>query len=381
MNVMAHAYTPGLKVVEKTIIYKERRLPLRGEVVVKLGQHVKSHEIVARTDLPGNVHMVNVVNKLNITPAELKDCMQKKEGDKIKADELLAKSSSFFGLFKSMCKSPINGTVESISHVTGQVVLREAPIPVEISAYVDGIVDEIIEGEGVNIKTWGTYIQGIFGVGGETVGELKTVCKSVDEPLTIDKITPDLKDKIILGGSLVTNDVIQKAVKTGVKGIIVGGIDDKDLKELLGYDLGVAITGHEELGITIVTTEGFGKVKMAGKTYDILKRSEGMKTSINGATQIRAGVIRPEVVVPLIHKYTLEQIQQEEEGKSQMGMEKGSPVRVIRNPYFGVLGKVVSLPHNLTQMESETKVRVVEVLLENGKTEILPRANVETIET
>ncbi|HPZ10010.1 MAG TPA: hypothetical protein PL110_18105 [Candidatus Eremiobacteraeota bacterium] len=378
---MAHAYTPGLRVVEKTIIYKERRLPLRGTVLVKKGDKVQYDKIVARTELPGNVHMMNVVNKLNITPGEIKDCMLKKEGDPIKRDEVLAKSSSFFGLFKSICNSPINGSVESISTVTGQVVLREAPIPVEIAAYIDGIVDEVIEAEGVNVKTWGTYIQGIFGVGGEVVGDLQIVSKSVDKPLTMDDITPNLKDKIIVGGSIVTNDVIQKAKKIGIKGIIVGGLDDKDLKELLGYDLGVAITGHEEIGLTIVVTEGFGQIKMAEKTYDILKRNEGLKTSINGATQIRAGVIRPEVIVPLLERYTLEEILQEHEAKAQVGMEPGSLIRVIRKPYFGVLGKVVSLPHNLTEMESETKVRVVEVELETGEKVILPRANVETIES
>ena len=378
---MAHAYSPGLKVVEKTVIYKERRLPLKGDVVVKKGDKVSSDIIVARTDLPGNVQMVNVVNKLNIAPGEIMDCMLKKEGDLVERGELIAKASSFFGLFKSFCKSPINGSVESISKVTGQVVLREAPIPVEIASYVDGIVDDIIEGEGVDVKTWGTYIQGILGVGGEVVGELKIVSKSVSDPLTVNDITPDLKDKIIVGGSLVTNDVIQKAVKTGVKGIIVGGIDAQDLKDLLGYDLGVAITGNEELGITIVITEGFGQVKMAEKTYGIMKRSEGLKTSINGATQIRAGVIRPEVVIPLMEKYTLEDVLAEEDSKEEMGMDIGSSIRVIRTPYFGVLGKVKSLPHKLTVMESETKVRVVEVELETGEVAVIPRANVETIES
>jgi len=378
---MAHAYSPGLKVVEKTVVIKERRLPLKGDVVVKKGDKVVAENIVARTDLPGNVQMVNVVNKLNIAPGEIRDCMLKAEGDKVARDEIIAKASSFFGLFKSFCKSPINGSVESISNVTGQIVLREAPIPVEIAAYVDGIVENVVEAEGVDIKTWGTFIQGILGVGGEVVGELKMVSKSVSAPLTLDDIKPELKDKIIVGGSYVTNEVVQKAIKTGIKGIIVGGIDDQDLKQLLGYDLGVAITGNEELGLTIVITEGFGNVKMAQKTYDILKRSEGLKTSINGATQIRAGVIRPEVVIPLMHKYTLEEIMKEEESREQLGMDVGSPVRVIRTPYFGVLGKVKSLPHKLTQMESETKVRVVEVELETGQVAILPRANVETIES
>ena len=92
---------------------------------------------------------------------------------------------------------------------------------------------------------------------------------------------------------MVTTEAIQKAIQNGVKGIIAGGIDDADLRELLGYELGVAITGSEEIGITLVITEGFGRIAMAEQTFTLLKAREGMKTSINGATQIRAGVLPP----------------------------------------------------------------------------------------
>ena len=34
---MAHAYTPGLKVVETALVRKQRRLPLAGEVLVEKG--------------------------------------------------------------------------------------------------------------------------------------------------------------------------------------------------------------------------------------------------------------------------------------------------------------------------------------------------------
>ena len=34
---MAHSYTPGLKVLKKTLFSKERILPLKGEVLVQQG--------------------------------------------------------------------------------------------------------------------------------------------------------------------------------------------------------------------------------------------------------------------------------------------------------------------------------------------------------
>ncbi len=53
---------------------------------------------------------------------------------------------------------------------------------------------------------------------------------------------------------------------------------------------------------------------------------------------------------------------------------------LIREPYFGILGKVVSLPVNLQKLASESKVRVLEAELEDGRRVIVPRANVEIIE-
>ena len=37
---MAHAYTPGLRVTESATLRRERRLPLKGDVLVSVGHHV-----------------------------------------------------------------------------------------------------------------------------------------------------------------------------------------------------------------------------------------------------------------------------------------------------------------------------------------------------
>jgi len=373
---MAHAYTPGLKVTEADIVTKERLLPLNGEVIVNVGDKVKATDIVARTYLPGKVQLVNVANKLSLMPAEVKEAMLKKEGEKIKKGEPIAQTKFLF-FFTSTVNAPCDGSIESVSDVTGQVILREPPIPVEIKAYIDGTIKEVIPERGVVIETMATFIQGIFGIGKEAYGEIKVACKDNTQPLTDDLINDDMKEKIIVGGSLVTSEAINKAIQVGAIGIIAGGLNDKDLKEFLGYDLGVAITGNEEKGLTLIVTEGFGKIAMAERTFKLLKKNEGKKASINGATQIRAGVIRPEIIIPFKSDKPIKK----DEHELQMGMTVGSPVRIIREPHFGKIAKVVNLPVELQQLESETKVRVVEVEFENGEKFTLPRANVETIET
>ena len=372
---MAHAYTPGLKVAAGTTIRNERRLPIEGEVIVQVGDRIEAEDVVANASLPGNVQLVNIANLLSIPTEDIHEYMLKKEGDPIGKDEIIGETKGLFGLFKSQARAPINGTIESISEVTGQVIIREAPIPVNIMGHISGSIVEIISDEGAVVEAYGTYIQGIFGIGGETVGALEVVVDSPDAPLTKDLIQPRHRDSILCGGAIVGNDAIQEAIRQGVKGIIVGGIHDGDLRDLLGYELGVAITGSEELGLTLVVTEGFGEISMAARTFDLLKAQEGMMTSINGATQIRAGVVRPEIIIPVE-----DQEEPVETGITGDALDIGTPIRIIREPYFGELGHVSALPVELQELETEAKVRVLEVELEDGNRVILPRANVEIIE-
>ena len=357
---MAHAYTPGLKVTEGMTIQKERRLPLEGEVLVEAGATVKAEDVVAKADLPGNVQLLNVANLLSVPPEEVAEHILKSIGETVSEDEVIATTKGLFGLFKSQARSPIDGTIESVSDVTGQVILREPPIPVEVKAYTDGTITEVLPNEGVTVETYGTYIQGIFGIGGETIGNLAVVAASSSDALTAEQIQPEHRDDILVGGSLVTTDAIQKAIQNGVRGIIAGGIDDADLRELLGYELGVAITGSEEIGITLVITEGFGSIAMAEQTFTLLKAREGMQTSINGATQIRAGVVRPEILIPFVPDVGAS-ASDAADGEKEGILEVGSSVRIIREPYFGKLGRVTELPVELQNLETEAQVRVLRV--------------------
>jgi hypothetical protein len=376
---VAHSYTPGLKVSAFTTVRRERKLPLAGSVLVSVGQAVEAETIVARTELPGNVQTVNAANILGVLPEDVPDCLVKPVGSPVKKGEVIAESRSFFGLFRSKVASPTDGTVESVSTVTGQALIREPPIPVEVDAYVDGTVVEVHERQGVTIETRGTFIQGIFGIGGETSGVLHVCVGGPGEALTEASLGADVRGKVLVGGSHVTTRVLRRAIQLGAKAVVIGGFDDQDLREFLGYDLGVAITGSEEKGLTLVVTEGFGEIPMAGRTFDLLKSCEGRKVSVSGATQIRAGVLRPEIVAPRLTEALPREVRVD--GGEPEGLTVGSLIRAIREPYFGRLGKVALLPPELVALETEAKVRVLEVDFGDGKRTLLPRANVEMIES
>lgn len=374
---MAQAYSAGLTVSENIVLKKERILPLKGEVKVKKGDWVDAEDLVAQTLLPGSPLPFKIANKLGCTAQMLHKYLKVKEGDEVKEGQILAITNGLFGtgLFKTAVKSPIDGEVESISHSTGNMILRKPKVPVEVKAFLTGRVTDVIEEEGVVVENKVTYIQGIFGIGGETFGEIKVLAKDPTDVIKPEQIDESCKGKLIVSGAMISIESIRKAIKVGVKAIITGGINDHDLKELLGYNIGVAITGHEEIGLSIICTEGFGNIKMAQVTYDILKNNDGKKASCHGKTQIRAGVMRPEIIIPKESKDEDFVVPEAEEAS----LEIGTNIRVIREPGFGKIGKITALPEALHKVESETKVRILEAELEDGKKMIIPRANVEVI--
>jgi hypothetical protein len=370
----AHAYTPGLKVKKAMKVDKMRRLPILGEVFPNVGDKVNYDDIVAKTEISGDPEIVKASMLLGLEPEDLPRFMNKKVGDSVEKGEQMAFYSALFGLIKKNVEAPIDGTVESISEITGQVILRGAPIPVEVDAYIPGTVVEVMPREGAVIETNAAFIQGIFGIGGETHGDIHVVVDDNTQVVEADMIKPEYEGNVLIGGSLVTLDALKKAVEVGVSAIVSGGIRHDDLTTFTGEEIGVAITGQEEVGITLIITEGFGKMAMSLRTFELLKEFEGYLACVNGATQIRAGVLRPEIIIP-----HTDRVEGEAEELSQ-GMVPGTPIRIIRQPYFGAIGKVHSLPVELQQLESESKVRVVNIELEDGEVVMVPRANVEIIE-
>lgn len=373
---MAHAYTPGLRVTELTTIRIKRQLPIPGEVLVLAGERVEATSTVACTKLPGKIHTINVVNRLSITPSDIRRYMLKREGDRVLKNEIIAETRPLIKWFKLTVKSPTEGTIETISEVTGQVLLREPPELLELKAFIPGYVIEIIPDRGVLIETTGSLIQGIFGVGGEAYGKIKLGVKDPQDELTPQMLNEDYRGTIIVGGSHACIDTLRRVQEFEAAGLVVGGIHDSDLRQLLGYELGVAITGTERIGFTLIITEGFGRIPMARRTFELLASREGMFASISGATQIRAGVIRPEIIIPTDAKAHPPETKQ----TLHRGLNPGDNIRIIREPYFGRIAKIKELPSEPQTIPTQSRVRILVVEFPDGTNAIIPRANVEILE-
>lgn len=372
---MGTAYTPGLKVTRRATVTKIRKLPIKGEIAVELNQTVEPDTVVARAYLPGELHTVKIAEKMGLEPIELEGTVKVKKGDKVAKDQILASKKTFFGLFTAKASSPVEGTVEYYAPATGHMGIREPDKLLEVDAYIKGAITEIFPGDGVAVTTHGALIQGIFGVGGERTGTIRMIASTPEEPLTVENIPAECTNQILVGGSVVTADALRKIGESGGVGVIVGGIVNEELSDFLGYDIGVAITGQEDISLTLVVTEGFGQMTMAQRTFKLMSELEGQAASFSGATQIRAGAVRPEIIVPA----TTDIAEAVEEVVSQQ-LVAGTNIRIIRVPYFGRLASVTALPSELREIDTGSKVRMLEAkLADTGEVVTVPRANVEII--
>jgi hypothetical protein len=373
-KVMVQNSALGLVVTPLTCIRKTRLLPVSGEVRVSKGQQVEPETTVAYAEVPGYPVPINVASRLGVEPQDIERLMLRKEGDVVQEKEVIARKRHFLWLADDLVLAPIDGTVQSISLLTGMVVLRSHPVPVEAKAFISGEVVDIIEKEGVVIETEAALIQGVFGIGGENHGSVHVAVDSPADVLDESLLTPEMKGKIVVGGRLVTLGAVKKALRLGVHGLIAGGLHDKDLSSFLGYDIGLAVTGQELFGLSLIVTEGFGEVPMRERTFNLFKDLEGEMASINGATHIRAGVKRPEVIVsrPVGSAQILS------DGGTPAELSVGSQVRIIRYPFFGQEGRVVDILE-CGDLPSEVGTSVAVLKLGDGQRVNIPLVNLEQI--
>ncbi|RYG15752.1 hypothetical protein EON82_25870, partial [bacterium] len=195
---MASAYTPGLTVSGDIVVRRVRRLPIKGQVLVAPGDRVSPETVVAQAQLPGILQTVRMSEKLGIEPKEVPGMVNVKPGDPVEKEQVLAETKGILGFFKQRVTSDFAGTVEEVSEITGSILIREPSSPVDVTAYLQGVVAEVMPDEGAIVETRGAMVQGIFGVGGERQGTIRVAVGSKDEALDARHILDSDKGMILV---------------------------------------------------------------------------------------------------------------------------------------------------------------------------------------
>lgn len=338
--------------------------------------------------------VVPAASKLGVWPRLLRMYTRVNEGDFVYEGQIIADAHEA-GLV-DFVYAPMSGIIRKICTLTGTITIARPIKHTRLLAHISGRVTRLIPDYGAVIESTGAYIQGVFGIGNECSGELMVLADGPEEPLRHDGIDESVQGKILVAGSFASLDSIKKAMSKGAVGLITGGMNQLDLVSVLGKELTVGITGHETSDFPIVILEGFGEIPMNQGTWDILASSAGKIASIDGTTQIRAGVLRPEVIIcsddsedqpggpdkavrqvmPLVpgHIDELPQV-------VYSHVRQGDRVRCTRPPYFGLWGIVEDVPPMPEKIQCEIITEVALIRLDDGRPIKVPQANLEVFHT
>jgi hypothetical protein len=365
----------------------ERRLPHPGEVLVRAGQRVEPEATVARAYLPGTPQIVNLARALMIAPSLVERAMVREVGNKVAQGEVLARSSRVGG---RVCLAPVSGVIVALDSETGYVTISPDPAEYALPATVRGLVMEVIPGLGVRIETPAAQVYGAFGFGEERSGVLQLLVTDPSEVILPEMITAKSAYAITIGGSGITAMALRRAVKEQVRGVIVGGIDEAELRAFLGWASVAnwrpdAATWRlaapppdqppdQSLGLTLVVTEGFGQRPMSAPLFELLVSHDRQEALIEGLTRLRSPLQRPRVVVPLSSRTAGLQLE-----PPHPVLRPGATVRLLDNEHLGQVGRVRSVSSGPRRLASNVRAPAVEVLLEDGATLLLPRTTVEIL--
>jgi hypothetical protein len=354
-------YYPSLtRMIPLTTIRRERLLPVEGEILVNIGARVEPMSTVARAQVPGRYYILNVAQRLRVLPDAVDKYVQVKPGQEVKTGQVVARRRTGLGLSSRVVRAPKDGVVAAVGG--GRVLLESVSEPIEVSAYLSGTVSNVMPGKGVLIETVGAWIQGVWGLGGESFGVLKVLSKQPDRPLRARSIDVGCHSAVLVGGSTLDQAALQQALEMQVRGIIIGSLPPS----LIGL--------ARDMPFPIIVTDGLGRAPMAKPIFQLLRTNDGREAAISGLTHSRWGAVRPEIVISL------------PAGRAGSPpapgatLKVGMQVRLIRGAALGAMGTVRSLPLRPMSLETGARVWGAFVDLEGDEQEqFVPLFNLELL--
>jgi len=359
-------------VLPATVAQIQRRLPIAGDISVRVGSRVEPDDQIGQTTVTQSAIFIDVANTLGIEPQAVPRRLRVKVGQRVAAQQVLAKRG------RRKCIAPLGGTLTTVDQETGFAVVTPEPETLTLTAAVRGYVADVMPGRSALIETAAAVIQGVFGIGGEQFGVLRLVVTDRNDMITPDMIDARSAYAIIIGGAGITAEALRKAQEEQVRGVIVGGIDQAEVKAFLGaaepvdwYAYGTP-TFQSPPTPTVLVTEGFGIHPMAEPIFDLLTRYDRQEAFLDGTTTFELLGRRPRLVIPL------PRLQGGQAPVVSPELQVGSIVRLVDERHLGMIGRVVML-NDRGQLASGVRTAVATIQISETERVLLPQTAIEVI--
>lgn len=329
-----------------------REIDSTSEVYVKVGENIRPETILSSKWKRSGFRTFLLSDLFKLPPEKCTGLLQRTIGSRVYQGDIIAKKSEWLNFRERTFRSPLTGIFVDYDEATTRITLQYLPEEMKIVAGVFGKVVSVIPDKSISI---GTLVDGIYGLvafGTDREGSLLEVGYS-DIPLQADQINERCRGRVIFGGTKVSIDVLYKALSVGVAAIVTGGIDYQDYLSLRGSK-----GRFEDIGISVLATEGFTVAPIFPKIYQKLKEAEHRHVFLDSENR--------NLIVP--HPYSsfaetkIDELLSNSTPWSSRGfgiVKEGMHARLLTGKYLGEYGIVTAVVNDQVEVElAKTKIEV-----------------------
>ncbi|MGH2418343.1 MAG: hypothetical protein ACRDFY_08425 [Candidatus Limnocylindria bacterium] len=332
------------------------RLPVGASPMVEVGHRVEPAEVLATRRAPRGGMSVPVALPLRRSARDAADLLVAQPGARLEAGEILAEDEHGrqvrapeaclllgYDLDDGTAMvAPLSGSEPVLGHVRGEVISVEA--------------------DAIELRVAGALVTGVGGSGNAVHGELRVAVHEPGDELRASAIDVGATGRIVVGGSRASAETLTRARAMGVAGIVLGGVLDKELRDFEATQQRRRDVGGVRGDFAVLLMEGYGKVGFDPGLFAWFKSHDGHLASLFGSDArlyvYDAGAPPARRTLP----------------------RPGDRVIAHRRPHAGLGGTLLRVLDRPQAAESGVVARAGLVRFEDGRTAIVPIANLEATE-
>ncbi len=337
-----------------TTIRRERALSVPGRVLVRQGQKVQPHDIIAESALAPEHLLLNVGRSLGVSSKKVKSLIQREVGEQITEGDLIAGP---VGITRKVLRAPVSGRIALIRG--GKVLLEVEKPPYQLHSGMAGIVTDLIADRGAVIDTVGALVQCTWGNGRMDYGLLQNKLEAPDSKLTHDQLDVSLRGTVVLGGFCDDPKALRNAASIPLKGLILSSMSATLVPLAL------------KMPFPIVLLRGFGLRPIDSTSYRLLTSNENREVMVNAVVFDHFIGTRPEIVIPLSSSNEPTHPPETE------SYGAGQKVRLTNSFSRHSVGTIVYITDKPILLPSGLRSLSAQVSLENEESVMMPLANLE----
>jgi hypothetical protein len=325
-------------------------LPVPGKVNVHLGQLVEQGDIIAEAVLPAKFQVFDVINQFRIKESGLDSCLKRLAGEDVQRGDVIAKKS---GLISRFFRAPEDGKVVAIRD--GRVTLAMGEKVIQAQTPIGGTVGELIPGLGAVIVVRGFSLRGSWGNGKTAIGQLVMLDEVKESDLA------KVKDAIVYLNSVARFAELKTLCDNGAAGILVAALDPASKIEI------------EQLNMPVMSLLGFGEAALDQLSRSAIEELQNSQVTLLARRADPYRDVKPELFQPSESVKTAELFAEPEPTLI------GQTARLLGQPYFGSVGKIVELPEKTERTASGMKSKVAVIKREDETIIRVPLENLEIL--